>query len=436
MTSTTIGIIGVIVLLILMFSRMQIAFAMGIVGFVGVCVLTNIQSGLALLDTIPYRMSSGYTLSTLPLFILMGQFAWKAGMSEELYETMRIWLGRLPGGLAMATIGGCAGFAATSGSSLATAATMATVSLPQMRKYGYNLALATGCIASGGTLGILIPPSIGFILYGIITEVSIGKLFIAGIMPGILLSLLFILTIFIITRIDPSAAPPASATTLRDKILSLKSIWPIVIIFVLVIGGLYGGWFTSTEAGAIGASGALSIGLIRRRISRQAFVEAILETGKVTAMIFIVIIGASILSTFFAASDIPYHLANYVAALPVPPVVILVIILLFYIILGALMDIVSGLVLTMPIVFPVMLDLGYDPVWFGVIFVLMFEIGVITPPVGINVFVIKGVAHDVPLATIFQRNRALFYCHARMRVVIDFVPANFDLFAGYYVNEC
>ena len=409
MTSTTIGIIGVIILLILMFSRMQIAFAMGIVGFVGVCVLTNIQSGLALLDTIPYRMSSGYTLSTLPLFILMGQFAWKAGMSEELYETMRIWLGRLPGGLAMATIGGCAGFAATSGSSLATAATMATVSLPQMRKYGYNLALATGCIASGGTLGILIPPSIGFILYGIITEVSIGKLFIAGIIPGILLSLLFIATIFIITRIDPSAAPPASATTLRDKILSLKSIWPIVIIFILVIGGLYGGWFTSTEAGAIGASGALSIGLIRRRISRQAFVEAILETGKVTAMIFIVIIGASILSTFFAASDIPYYLANYVAGLPVPPVVILVIILLFYIILGALMDIVSGLVLTMPIVFPVMLDLGYDPVWFGVIFVLMFEIGVITPPVGINVFVIKGVAHDVPLATIFLRGIVPFF---------------------------
>jgi tripartite ATP-independent transporter DctM subunit len=423
MSATTIGIIGVIVLLVLLFSRMHIAFAMGIVGFAGICVITDIQSGLALLDTIPYRMSSGYTLSTLPLFILMGQFAWKAGMSEELYETMRIWLGRLPGGLAIATIGGCAGFAATSGSSLATAATMATVSLPQMRKYGYNLALATGCIASGGTLGILIPPSIGFILYGIITEVSIGKLFIAGILPGILLTLLFMLTIFIITRMDPKSAPRAAPSSMHQKIVSLKSVWPIAILFILVIGGIYGGWFTSTEAGAIGASGALVIGLARRRISRKSFVEATLETGKVTAMIFIVIIGASILSTFFAASDIPSHLANAVAGLAVPPTVILTIILVFYIFLGALMDIVSGLVLTMPIVYPVMLDLGYDPIWFGVIFVLMFEIGVITPPVGINVFVIKGVVNDIPLATIFRGIVPFFLAMLVCVIVLILFPA-------------
>lgn len=302
----------------------------------------------------------------------------------------------------MAVIGGCAAFSATSGSSIATSATMGVASLPHMKKYNYAPSLATGSIASGGTLGILIPPSMGFILYGIITEESIGKLFIAGILPGILLTALFILTIFILTKLDKRVGPPGPSTSIIEKILSLKGVWPILVLSALVMGGLYGGIFTSTEAGAIGAFGALIIGLIKRRLSFSLFLKSVLETGRISAMIFIIIIGAMIFSTFLTVSTIPSGLAASVAGLPVPPIVILLAVLLFYIILGAFMDIISGLLLTLPVTFPLVMDLGYGPIWFGVMTVLIFEIGLVTPPVGLNVFVVQGVAPDVPIFTIFR----------------------------------
>jgi tripartite ATP-independent transporter DctM subunit len=332
----------------------------------------------------------------------MGQFTLQSQMSGELFNTMRVWLGRLRGGLAMAAIAGCAAFAATSGSSMATTATMAVASLPHMKKYNYASSLATGSIASGGTLGILIPPSIGFIIYGIVTEESIGKLFIAGIFPGILLTALFILTILIITKFNNELGPPGPSTSLKEKVLSIKNVWPVVVLSCLVIGGLYGGVFTSTEAGAIGATGALIIGLVKRRLSFRGIRDSILETGSLSAMIFIIIIGAMIFSTFLAASTIPGKLAASVASLSVPPIFILLAILLFYIILGTFMDINSGLLLTLPVTFPLIIKLGYDPIWFGVISVLILEIGLVTPPVGLNVFVMKGVAPDVPIITIYR----------------------------------
>ena len=402
MSNITIGYIGIGILLILLFSKMPIGFVMGLVGFGGFCFLRGMAGGFALLDTIPYRTVANYSLCTLPLFVLMGQFTLHTKMSGELFNTMRVWLGRLPGGLAMAAVGGCAAFAATSGSSMATTATMAVASLPHMKKYNYASSLATGSIASGGTLGILIPPSVGFILYGIITEESIGKLFIAGILPGLLLTALFILTIFILTKINKRVGPPGPSTSIKEKIWSLKDVWPVLVLSVLVIGGLYGGFFTSTEAGAIGATGALIIGLLKRRLSWRGFLDSVLETGSLSAMIFIIIIGAMIFSTFLTASTIPASLAGSVSKLPVPPVVILLAVLAFYIILGAFMDINSGLLLTLPVTFPVVMNLGYDPIWFGVVSVLILEIGLVTPPVGLNVFVMKGVAPDVPILTIYQ----------------------------------
>lgn len=402
MSDVTIGYIGIGTLLILLFSRMSIGFVMGLVGFAGFCFLRGMEGGFALLDTIPYRTVASYTLCTLPLFILMGQLTLHSEMSGDLFKTMRIWLGGLSGGLAMAVIGGCAAFAATSGSSMATSATMGVASLPHMEKYNYAPSLATGSIASGGTLGILIPPSMGFILYGVITEESIGKLFIAGILPGILLAALFIMTIFILTKLDKRLGPPGPPTSIIEKILSLRGVWPVLVLSLLVIGGLYGGIFTSTEAGAIGAFGALVIGLIKRRLTFRLFLESVLETGRLSAMIFIIIIGAMIFSTFLTASTIPSGLAASVARLPVSPIVILLGVLLFYIILGTFMDIASGLLLTLPVTFPLVMDLGYDPIWFGVISVLIFEIGLVTPPVGLNVFVVKGVAPDVPIFTIFR----------------------------------
>jgi len=402
MDNVTIGYVGIGGLLVLMFSRMPIGFVMGIVGFGGFCLLRGTSGGFALLDTIPYRTVANYSLCTLPLFILMGQFTLQSQMSGELFNTMRVWLGRLRGGLAMAAIGGCAAFAATSGSSMATTATMAVASLPHMKKYNYDPSLATGSIASGGTLGILIPPSVGFIIYGIVTEESIGKLFIAGILPGILLTALFILTILIITKFNNKLGPPGPSTSLMEKVSSIKNVWPVVVLSCLVIGGLYGGVFTSTEAGAIGASGALIIGLAKRRLSYRSIRDSILETGSLSAMIFIIIIGAVIFSTFLTASTIPAKLAASVARLSVAPIYILLAILLFYIILGTFMDITSGLLLTLPVTFPLIIKLGYDPIWFGVISVLILEIGLITPPVGLNVFVMKGVAPDVPIITIYR----------------------------------
>lgn len=402
MSPITAGLIAVGILFLLIFLRMPIAFAMALVGFVGFFYLCSIEGALSIMARETFTTVSSYDFAVLPLFMLMGQFAFHSGLSKRLYYTGYKWLGHLPGGLAMATIGGCAAFAAGCGSGLATAATMGAVALPEMKRYNYDPALATGCIASGGTLGILIPPSGLFIIYGILTEQSISKLFISGIFPGVLLSALFMLTIYVLVKINPSIASSASAASFRERLASLGGTGEMLALFLIIMGGLYGGIFTPNEAGGIGAAGALLIGLVRRGLNWQGFIAALTETGQITAMIFAILIGAMIFNRFLAVSTIPETLVGLTSRLPIPPLAVIGVLVFVYMVLGALFDEVAITLLTIPIFFPVILALGIDPIWFGVLFCICMEMGMILPPVGINVFVIAGVAKDVPMYTIYR----------------------------------
>jgi C4-dicarboxylate transporter DctM subunit len=397
-----IGTLGICVLFLLLAMRMYIGLAMLVTGFLGYCLLMGIPAGLGLLNLVPYSVASSYTLTVIPLFVLMGQFAYMSGISSDIYKAVYSWFGGLPGGLAMATVLGCAGFGAVCGSSLATGATMGTVAIPEMKRYGYDPRLATGCVAAGGTLGILIPPSLGFIIYGILTEQSIGKLFMAGILPGVVLSLLFMLTIWIQCRINPSMGPPAERITFKDRVVSLKGIWGLLVLFVLVMGGIYLGVFTPTEAAGVGAFGALLLALLKGRVTVANIQESLLETGKTMAMIFLIIIGAEFFSKFLGVTMLPMMLADYVASLPLNRYIILGLVLFTYVILGCVMDCVAIMILTTPIIFPVISALRFDPIWYGVLMVVVLEVGFITPPVGLNVFVIRGVSGGVELSTIFK----------------------------------
>jgi len=402
MTPFTVGLIAIVILCILLISRMPIGFAMAVVGIAGFAYLGGINAAHGVLRTTPYATFADYGLSVIPLFILMGQFCFFAGLSKDLYDTAYSWLGQLPGGLGMATVGACTGFAAVSGSSLATAATMGAVALPEMRRYKYDPALATGCVAAGGSIGILIPPSIVFILYGIITEQSIGKLFLAGLIPGLLESVSYIITIYILCKINPRLGPRSPKMSFIQKIASLKNTWVVLLLFVLVMGGLYMGVFSPTEAAGVGAFGAFIFGIARRRFSWQTFNSSLIEAGKTTAMLFIIILGATILNHFLALSRLPFELAHITAGIVANRYIILGGILLIYFVLGCVMDSVAIMILITPIFFPVVISLGFNPIWFGVLMVRACEIGMITPPVGLNVFVLRGVAKDVPMYTIFR----------------------------------
>jgi len=402
MSPATVGIIGIGVMVLLFFSRMPIGFVMLLVGFLGFSHLRSVEKAIGMLGMAVYGSVSVYDLSVIPLFLLMGQFAFYGGLSRDFYFTMYRWLGRLPGGLAIATIGGCAGFAAVCGSSVATAVTMGSVALPEMQKYKYDPKLAVGSIAAGGTLGILIPPSIAFVVYGIITSTPIGPLLLSGFLPGLLLAGLFMLLIYIMARRNPTIGPPGPPVSLREKVASLKGGWGILSLFILVIGGIYSGVFTPTEGAAFGAFAALVLSLGKRSLSWQNFLDTLLSTGKTSAMIFAILIGASVFSYFIAVTKIPSLLADTIAGLGVHRLVILSLILFMYVILGCLMEAFSMVILTMPIIFPIIQKLGFDPIWFGVLIVIMIEMGMITPPVGLNVFVMQGVARDVPLYTIFR----------------------------------
>ena len=402
MTPLTIGIIGICLLLVLLFSRMPIGFVMGLVGFAGFAYLAGFDGGLGILRTVVYSTFADYNLSVIPLFILMGSFCYFAGLSKDLYDTVHSWLGQLRGGLAMATVGACAGFAAISGSSLATAATMGTVALPEMKRYKYDDRLATGAVAAGGTIGILIPPSVILILYGVITEQSIGKLFLAGFIPGVLEAVFYMVTIYVLCKKNPIMGPPGPSTSLLSKITSLKNTWIVLALFVLVIGGIYMGVFSPTEAAGVGAFGAFIFGLARRRLGWRAFKDSLIDTGKTTAMVFVIVLGAMILGYFLAVSRIPFALADIVGALVVNRYVILVLILLVYLFLGCIMDSMAIMLLITPIFFPLAMSLGFNPIWFGILITRVTEIGLITPPVGLNVYIIRGVARDVPMQTIFR----------------------------------
>jgi len=402
MSPITVGLIGLVILVIVLFSRMPVGFVMALVGFLGFTYAVSLEAGLRLLAKDFLDIFSSYSLTVLPLFIFMGQIAFHAGISRRLYDSAYTFLGHFPGGLAMATIGACAGFAAICGSTNASAATMATVALPEMKRYKYGTSLATGTVAAGGSLGILIPPSVIFIVYGIMTEQSIGKLFAAGILPGILLSSLFILTIYIHVRLKPALGPPGPKTSLMEKGRSLWGVIEMLLIFGLVMGGLFKGFFTPTEAGAAGAFITLMLATGRRQISWEKFLMAIWESVRISCMVLVIVAGASVFGHFLAITRIPYVIADWVANLPLPPWAIMGVICFIYLIGGCFMDSLAMILLTIPIFFPVAVGLGYDPIWFGVIIVLITEMGVITPPVGVNVYVVSGVAKDVPLEVIFK----------------------------------
>ena len=396
------GVLGIVALFVLLSLRLYIGIAMALVGFLGFSYLSGMSTGLSLFGMVPYGTGSFYTFSVIPLFVLMGQFAYHSGMSRDIYEAVYKWVGHLPGGLGMATILGCAGFAAICGSSLATSATMGTVALPEMRKYRYDEGLATGSIAAGGTLGILIPPSIGFVIYGILTEESIGRLLLAGILPGILLAGLYMATIYVICKRKPHMGPPGTKVSMKERLVSLTGTWGILLLFVLVMGGIYAGVFTPIEAAGVGACGALVIAALRKQLSFSIVLKCLQDTLQTTAMIFLILIGAEIFTLFLGVSKLPMLMADVIGGLPLHRYIILSIILLLYILLGCVLDGIAMIVLTIPILFPVITALEFDPIWFGVLMVIVLEMGLITPPVGLNVFVIKGVAKDVPLRVIFR----------------------------------
>jgi C4-dicarboxylate transporter DctM subunit len=402
MDPVTVGIIGIALLVFLFLLRMPVAFAMALVGLVGFAYLTTPEAALGLLGRDIFDEFSSYPLSVIPMFILMGTFAYASGISRRLYKTTYTWVGQLRGGLTIATVFACAGFGAICGSSTATAATMGQIALPEMKKYKYDDALATGTVAAAGTLGILIPPSTVLIVYGILTEESIGKLFIAGVLPGIILSIFFAATVALLCWRNPALGPPGVPTSFKEKLRSTTGIIETLILFILAIGGLFLGWFSPTQAGAIGAAGALLIGLARRQVTWRSFVDAGKEGLRTACMVLFIIVGAIIFGHFMAVSRIPFVLAEWLGELPIPPMAVMVIIVFIYFIGGFFMDSMALIVLTVPIFFPLVTKLGFDPIWFGVIIVLVGEMGVITPPVGVNVFVIKGIAPSVPLETIFR----------------------------------
>jgi len=402
MTPTVVGILGFVVLVALMFLRIPVGFVMAIVGVIGFGMLVSWDAAFLLTARDFFSIFGSYNLTVIPLFVFMGQLAHHSGISGRLFHSANKFMGHLPGGLAIATIGACAGFSAICGSTSATAATMASVALPEMKKYRYDPALATGVVAAGGSLGILIPPSTIFIVYGIMTEQSVGKLFMAGILPGILLSILFIVTILIWIKLQPELVTSAPKATWKERVASLSGVVETFILFILVMGGLFTGLFTPTEAAAVGALGTLIIALAGRNLTWNGLVQSLYETTRISCMILVIVAGATIFGHFLAVTGIPANVGGWVAGLPVPSFVIIGLIIFIYLIMGCLMDSLAMIMLTIPIFYPVIIALGYDPIWFGVIIVVVTEMGVITPPVGINVYVVGGVARDVPLHIIFK----------------------------------
>lgn len=402
MAPSVLAILILCLLFVMLAIGTPIGFAMGLSAFIGMLLLIDSGAALALLGQTAYETALSYNLSVIPMFVLMGYIAGEAGLNEALYRACNAWLGHRRGGLALATIGACGAFAAICGSSLATAATMAQIALPEMRRYKYSDKLATGALAAGGTIGILIPPSVVMVIYGLLTETSISALFLAGFLPGILTVAGFMLTISIVTRIDPTLGPPAKRTPMRERFVSLKGVWGSATLFLVVIGGLYVGVFSPTEAASVGAVGAFLLGLVNRKTPAQLLRTTLIDTVKTTAMIFTVLIGAILFNNFLILASVPTLVSDWISGLPLSKTAILLVIVGMYFILGCLLDSLAMILLTIPIVFPIVKALGYDPVWFGIIIVMVVELGLITPPIGMNVFVIKGIAKEVPLEDIFR----------------------------------
>ncbi|WP_136068581.1 TRAP transporter large permease [Modicisalibacter radicis] len=401
MSTELVGALGVLVLLTLLVLRIPVAFAIFIVGFGGITLLDSLNSALSLLASETFTIASNAELIVIPLFILMGNIATEAGMSRKLYDAAYALIGSVRGGLASATVVGCAGFAALCGSSVASALTMGRVSLSEMERYDYSPKLSTGSVAAGGTLGILIPPSTGFVIYAILTQQSIGRLFLAGVLPGLMLCLLFVALIMLLATLKPVLAPPGPRTSWREKQQGLLGATPILIIILLTIGGIYTGIFSPVEAAAVGAGLAIVFGVAMRKLTLSAFWRAAQSSITTTATVMLILIAAHMLNPFLALSHIPQALGDFLMALDIGAYGVLLLILACYLVLGCFLEGFAMLVLTMPIFFPVITQLGFDPIWFGVLVVLTLEMGLISPPVGVNVFIVKSVAPNVPLRDIF-----------------------------------
>ncbi len=402
MSPTVIGIIGIVALFILIFLKVPVGFVMAAVGFLGFGCIVSFDASMNMIAKDLFSIFGSYSLTVIPLFVLMGQLAYHSGISKRLFSAAYKFIGHWPGGLAIATVGACAAFAAICGSTNATAATMGAATLPEMKRYNYKPELATGVVAAGGSLGILIPPSVIFIVYGILTEQSIGRLFMAGLLPGLILVVFFIVTIIIWTHMRPELGPRGPKFSLRDKLASLSGLIETFILFLLIMGGLFCGVFTPTEAGAIGACGTLILALAGRNLTMKGFIASLFETTRISCMILVIVAGATIFGHFLAVTRIPFDIAQGVSEIQLPRYAVMLIIIMVYLIGGCVIDSLALIMLTIPIFYPVVLFLGYDPIWFGVVIVLITQIGIITPPVGINVYVVSGVARDVPLNVIFK----------------------------------
>ncbi|MGZ5277149.1 MAG: TRAP transporter large permease [Caldimonas sp.] len=402
MSNDWIAFIGFVALFVLMLLRVPVGMAMGLVGVTGYSVIVGPGPALKLVGQTSLRTVTDYTFGVIPMFMLMGAFVSVSGLSKELFKAADALLGHLRGGLGIATVVACGGFAAICGSSVATAATFSTVAYPEMRRFGYPQSFSTGVIAAGGTLGAMLPPSTVLAVYAILTQQDIGKLFMAGILPGLLAMTMYVLTIAVIVRLRPGFLPAGEARPWRERIGAMRLVWAPLLLFVFVIGGLYGGFFTPTEAGGVGASGAFILGVARRRLGRANTREALLQATRTAAAVFTVLIGALLFGYFLTITQTPQKLTGFLTSLGVGRYGVLALIMLMYLVLGCLMDAMAMIILTVPIIFPVVTALGFDPIWFGVIIVMTVELGLIHPPVGMNVFVIKSVVKDVSFTTIFK----------------------------------
>ncbi len=404
MAPEIVGLVGVLILLVLIAMRIPIAYSMLIVGFFGFAYLVDPSAALNMVSTEIFSNFSSYTLSVIPMFVWMGFIAYYSGVGTSMYELVYRFVGHRPGGLAIATQGACAIFGAICGSNTATAATMGAIALPEMKKYHYDDSISTASVAAAGALGVLIPPSVIFIVYGVATEQSIGKLFLSGIIPGILLTIFYMLTIYILVKRKPHIAPAGERSNGKERRDAFKGgILEILITFIISIGGLLAGKFSPTEAGAVGAGSILLITLIRKQLTWDGFLKSLRDTTRTSAMILMLVAGAMVFGRFIAVSRLPFEMANWASGLALPPFIIMAVILLIYLFLGCFIDALALILLTVPIFYPVVVNvLGYHPIWFGVIIVMVVAMGVITPPVGMNVFIIKGVAKDVPIETIYK----------------------------------
>jgi len=406
MSPATIGFIGIAAMLALFCTRMPVAFVMAVVGFTGFSILTSVQGGLNMISRSMYEVFVSYDLTTIPLFILMGQLAFNAGISRRLFSTAYRFFGHIRGGLAMATVSACTAFGAVCGSSPATAATMATVAIPEMKRFGYRDRLGAGAVAAGGGLGMVMPPSVVLIIYGVLTEQSIGKLFVSGILPAFMLTGLFLGAISITCRRHPDYGPPAERFTWAERIRSLTGLFDTLVVFFVVLTGLFKGWFTPTEAASVGAFSVLVLGLVRRQLNVKLIMKSLEETLRTSCMILFLVAGAVVFGKFLAVTRIPFTTASYIGGLDIPAIAVMGLIVLIYFLGGCFMDSLAMVMLTVPVFYPVVMDLGYDPIWFGVIIVLVTEMGVITPPVGINVYVVYGVTtamkQNISLESIFR----------------------------------